>query len=495
MSTVPTESWSPRTKALLAVLCAALFLDSMDVSMVGVALPSIRADLGLSTSTLQWVVSAYVLGYGGFLLLGGRAADLVGRREVFLASLGLFTLATIMGGVVSTGLLVIISRFIKGLAAALTAPAGMSIITTTFAEGPARNRALGIYTGCAAAGFTLGLVLSGLLTEVSWRATFLFPAPLALCALVGGLALIPRGERASAAGRGYDLLGAITVTASLLLLVFTVTEAQNIGWGSARTVVSFIVVAVLLAAFVAIEQRVANPLLRLSLLRSRSVLGANVAGFLYQGSYMGFQFILVLYVQRVLGWSALETACAILPMGVLVGLLAPRMGAAIGRFGLPAVMLTGFCMLVAGYANMLRIGQHGSYPGVLLPSLLLIGLSFVLSFPCINIQATSQVPNADQGMAAGLVNASIQIGAAIGLAAVTAVVTAGTGTGSSAASQLAGYRPGLAAVLGIGALGLLVVVINATLGRGANAQSEVDAEAAAMAQSANRVGVEAEEAG
>jgi EmrB/QacA subfamily drug resistance transporter len=479
------ERWSPRTKALLAVLCTALFLDSMDVSMVGVALPSIRADLGLTTSTLQWVVSGYMLGYGGFLLLGGRAADLLGRREMFLASLVLFTLASVMGGVVSTGLLLIISRFVKGLAAAFTAPAGMSIITTTFQEGHARNRALSIYTSCAAAGFSLGLVLSGLLTEVSWRATFLFPAPVALCALAGGLVLVPRSPRTGHRGRGYDALGAVTVTVSLLLLVYTLTEAQGAGWGSARTVGSFAAVAVLLALFIVIELRTSSPLVRLGILRSRSVLGGNLAGFLYQGSYLGFQFILVLYLQRLLGWSALTTAFAILPGGALVGLVAPRMGAVISRFGPARVMIVGFCALVAAYANMLRIGPHSDYPATVLPTMLLIGVSFALTFPCVNIQATSQVRDVEQGMASGLINASIQIGAAVGLAVVTAVVTAGTGTGSSAHSQLAGYRPGLAATVGIAALGLLVAVIIGVLGW-ASARSRI--RAAGEAGSAEREG-------
>ncbi len=488
-----SEIWSPRVRMLLAVLCAALFLDSMDVSMVGVALPSLRTDLGLSTPALQWVVSAYVLGYGGFLLLGGRAADLLGRREVFLASLGLFALATVMGGVVNTGLLVIIARFIKGFAAAFTAPAGMSIITTTFAEGPARNRALSIYTGCAAAGFSLGLVLSGLLTEWSWRATFLFPAPLALAALVGGLILVPRSARTRRPGEGFDVAGAVTVTASLLLLVYTLTTAMTVGWGSLRTILSFVVSAVLLAVFVAIEQRTANPLLRLGIFRNRSVLGSNLAGFIYQGSYMGYQFILVLYLQRLLGWSALETALAILPCGCLVVLLAPRMGAVIGRFGPARIMVAGFCVLVAGYINILRIGDNASYAAVILPTVLLIGLSFVTAFPCINILATSHVDPSEQGLAAGLVNASIQIGAAIGLAVVTAVVTAETGTSSSTASQLAGYRAGLGVVLGIGALGLVVAVLNAALvGRRASAQPEIIAQATATSQPPGGAGAEAE---
>jgi MFS family permease len=488
-----TDLWSPRMKALLAVLCAALFLDSMDVSLVGVALPSLKADLGLSTTTLQWVVSAYVLGYGGFLLLGGRAADLFGRRAVFLASLGLFIVATVMGGLVSTGLLVIIARFVKGFSAAFTAPAGMSIITTTFAEGPARNRALSIYTGCAADGFSLGLVLSGLLTEWSWRATFLFPAPLALIALVGGLILVPRSARVRRPGEGFDVAGAVLVTGSLLLLVYTLTQAPAVGWGSARTVLSFILCVVLLAVFVVVEQRVASPLVRLGILRNRSVLAGNLAGFIYQGAYMGYQFILVLYLQRLLGWSALETAFAVLPAGCLVVLLVPRMGAVIGRFGPARVLVAGFCILVLAYANILRIDAHSSYPFVILPTVLLIGLSFVTSFPCINILATSRTAQNEQGLAAGLINASIQIGAAVCLAVVTAVVTANTGPDSGAASQLAGYRPGLAAVLGIAVLGLGIVVISAVLaGRRATVAPEGPA-ASDTAQPADLVGAEAEE--
>jgi predicted MFS family arabinose efflux permease len=215
----------------------------------------------------------------------------------------------------------------------------------------------------------------------------------------------------------------------------------------------FAAAAVLLAAFVMIEQHQASPLLRLGLLRRRPVLGANLAAFMFQGSYMGFQFILTLYLQRLLGWSPLATALAILPTGVLVGFIAPRTGTLVGRFGTTRLLVAGFVALVASYANMLRIGPHGSYGAVILPSMLLVGLSFVLCFPCINIQATSHVPDSEQGMAGGLINTSFQIGAAVGLAAVTAVVLGATGAGPH--GQLAGYRTGLAASLAIGLLGLL----------------------------------------
>src|SRR5207342_12009 len=203
------QAWTPQLWAILIVLGGALCLDALDVSMIGVALPSIRADLGLSTASLQWVVSGYVLGYGGLLLLGGRAADLLGRRRVFLAALAVFAVASLLGGLVSTGPLLIAARLVKGVAAAFTAPAGLSIITTTFAEGPARNRALSVYSAFGAAGFSLGLVLSGLVTEISWRWTLMLPAPVAAVILVAAIRLIPPGDRANRDGRRFDLPGAV----------------------------------------------------------------------------------------------------------------------------------------------------------------------------------------------------------------------------------------------------------------------------------------------
>src|SRR6516225_8357182 len=213
--------WSPHLWGLLVVLCGALFLDALDVSMVGVALPSIRADLGLSTASLQWVVSGYVLGYGGLLLLGGRAADLLGRRRVFLVALAVFAVASLLGGLVSTGALLITARLIKGLSAAFTAPAGLSIITTTFAEGPARNRALAVYTATGATGFSLGLVFGGLLTQIGWRYVFFLPVAVAAVLLVAAIRLVPRVAAPPAdSRRSFDVFGAVSLTAAMLLLVF-----------------------------------------------------------------------------------------------------------------------------------------------------------------------------------------------------------------------------------------------------------------------------------
>src|SRR5690348_7870461 len=464
--------WSPRLWGILVVLCGALFLDALDVSMVGVALPSIRADLGLSTASLQWVVSGYVLGYGGLLLLGGRAADLLGRRRVFLAALAVFAVASLLGGLVSSGPLLIAARLIKGMAAAFTAPAGLSIITTTFAEGHARNRALSIYSAFGAAGFSLGLVLSGLLTEVSWRWTLLMPAPIAAVILVAGIRLIPRtdspvtvGSRAHTrhgaappARRGFDLLGAVTVTAGMLLLVYAVVSAPQAGWASPRTLVSFAAAIALLGAFLAVERRSRDPLVRLGIFRSGELTRANLGAMVLFGSYVSFQFLVTQYLQIMAGWSALGTALAFLPAGVLVAVSTPQMGSVLDRFGPARVAAAGFACLAAGYTLFLRVGPAPDYPAVILPSLLLIGAAFGLGFTALNILATAGVADHEQGLASGILQTSFQVGGAIVLAVITAVIDARGADHAISAHALAAYRPALAVITGIAVLGLGVAL-------------------------------------
>jgi MFS family permease len=478
---VAGSRWSPRLWGLLVVLCGALFLDALDVSMIGVALPSIRADLGLSTASLQWVVSGYVLGYGGLLLLGGRAADLLGRRRVFLAALGVFAVASLLGGLVSSAALLIAARLVKGMAAAFTAPAGLSIITTTFAEGSARNRALSIYSAFGAAGFSLGLVLSGLLTEISWRWTLLLPAPVAAVILVAGLRLIPRAEQpgraalarpGTAAGardrarpgarrpgrRGFDLLGAATVTAGMLLLVYAVVSAPQAGWASPRTLVSFAAAIALLGAFVTVERRSRDPLVRLGIFRSGALTRANLAAMVLFGSYVSFQFLVTQYLQIMAGWSALGTALAFLPAGVLVAVSSPRMGTVLDRFGPARVAAAGFACLAAGYTLFLRVGPAPDYPAVILPSLLLIGAAFGLGFAALNVQATAGVADHEQGLASGIFQTSFQVGGAIVLAVVTAVIDTRGADRAISAHTLAAYRPALAVITGVAVLGLGVTL-------------------------------------
>ena len=471
--------WSPRLWGILVVLCGALFLDALDVSMVGVALPSIRADLGLSTSSLQWVVSGYVLGYGGLLLLGGRAADLLGRRRVFLGALAVFAVASLFGGLVSSGGLLIGARLIKGMAAAFTAPAGLSIITTTFAEGPARNRALSIYSAFGAGGFSLGLVLSGLLTEVSWRWTLLLPAPVAAVILVAAARLIPRGTPPDRRGRRFDLPGAVTVTAAMLLLVYAVVGAPQAGWASARTLGSFAAVAVLLGAFAVIERRSPDPLVRLGIFRSAALTRANLAAMVLFGSYVAFQFLVTQYLQIMAGWSALATALAFLPAGVLVAAASTRMGPVLDRFGPPRIIAIAFVCLAAGYASFLRIGPAPDYPAVILPSVLLIGAAFGLGFSSLNIQATAGVADQEQGLASGILQTSFQVGGAIVLAIVTAVVDAGGANRVITAQALPAYRPALEVITGISVLGVAIALGGLSARRRRPAAAQVVADAGA----------------
>jgi EmrB/QacA subfamily drug resistance transporter len=450
---------SARAWGALLVLCGALFLDALDVSMIGVALPSIRTDLHMSTSSLQWVVSAYVLGYGGFLLLGGRAADLLGRRRMFLISLGVFIVASGLGGLANDGELLIATRFIKGVSAAFTAPAGLSIITTSFAEGPARNRALSIYTATGATGFSLGLVFGGVLTEIGWRWVFFLPVPIALLTLVGAIVLVPAGERRERARRGFDLAGALTVTAALLLVVFTLVEAPDQGWGSAGTLGSFAFAGAILAAFVAIERRTSAPLVRFGILRSGALARANLAAMSLVGGWYGFQFMLTLYLQQTRGWSALETGLAIFPAGLLVATLAPRVAPLIERFGVTRLIVAGLTSTLAAYALFLPIGLDSGYVTAMLPTFLLGGLGFGLAYGPLNVAATAGIAPEEQGLAGGVLNTSFQFGGALVLAVVTAVYNASTGSSGSPQALLDGFHAAIFVSLIAAALGITAMTL------------------------------------
>ncbi|MBF6572169.1 MFS transporter [Nocardia farcinica] len=450
----PTK-WPVRLWGMLITLCVVLFLDGLDVSMIGVALPSIGAELDMSTSTLQWLVSGYVLGYGGLLLLGGRTADLLGRRKVFLIALAVFALASLAGGLVSSGPLLILTRFVKGLAAAFTAPTGLSIITTTFAEGPARNKALSIYTVFGAGGYSSGLLFGGLMTGMGWRWTFLLPVPIALAALAAAWVLVPKDEPAEEGG--HDLLGAALSTAAMLLLVYTVVTAPEVGWNSARTVGSFAAVAVLFAAFLAVERRVAHPLVRLGILRKTTLVRASLAIVAVAGSYFSWQCIVTLYLQDTLGWSPLRLALALLPVGLLVALSAVFSDKLVDRFGTGPIIGVTMTVMAVGYLLFLRLDTHPSYLTMILPAVLLIGIGWI-GFPAINIQATSGIDDDEQGLAAGVLQTAMQVGGAVMLAVTTAVISSG-GHGSGEPQQmLDAYRPGLTFAAGIAVVGALVAL-------------------------------------
>ena len=449
---VTDERWSARTWAALMLLCGVLFLDGLDVSMVGVALPSIREDLDLSTAQLQWIVSGYVLGYGGLLLLGGRAADLLGRRRVLIVGMSVFALASLLGGMVSDPNLLIATRFIKGASAAFTAPAGLSYITTTFAEGNVRNKALGVYAAFGASGFSSGLILGGLLTEAGWRYTFLLPVPFALLILALAPRLLAKDAPSEGPRPGFDLPGAVTITAGMLLLVRTIVRAPEVGWASAETIVSALVAVGLLAAFVAIERRTRHPLVRLGILRSGTLVRANLGAMATAGSYFGFQFIATLYLQSMLGWSALETALAFLPAGLIVAFGSTRIAPIATRFGTAPLIAGGFIAFAIGYALFLRADLDPTYTTMILPTMVLLGIGFALAFPSFNMQGTAGVADHEQGLASGLINTSFQVGGAITLAVVSAVI----GDANSGGQEfLDDAHTAIGVVTGVAALGLI----------------------------------------
>jgi MFS family permease len=367
-----------------------------------------------------------------------------------------------IAAVVNDGTLIVVMRFLKGASAAFTAPASLSMITTTFPEGPARNKALAIYTACGASGFSMGLVLGGLLTQISWRLTFVLPVPIALAILLALPRVAPR-DRAGGSRGAIDLLGAATITGGMLLLVRTVVNAPTAGWASAQTVVLLAVSVLLLAAFVFTESRVANPLVRLSILRSGSLRRANVGALVVVGCYVSFQFVGTLYLQSLLHWSPIHTALAFLPGGLIVAFASPRIGTLASRYGTERLIAVGLAAFVAGYALILRIHTTLSYPAVFLPTMILIGIGFALCFPMLSIQATNGIPDSEQGVASGLVQSSFQVGGAIVLAITSAVVS--SHHSHTAAGVVSSYRSALVVVAAISAVALVVILNGVIRGR------------------------------
>jgi len=449
--------WSKKTWILLVVLAGALFLDGLDISMVGVALPSMGADLGMDQSQLQWIVSGYVLGYGGLLLLGGRAGDLLGRRRVFLTALAVFGVASVISAATEINNLIIALRFVKGVAAAFTVPAGLSIITTTFAEGPARNKALSIYTVCGASGFSLGLVFGGLLTELSWRATLIFPGPVALLLLVVGARVVPRSARVPFRWAHFDVVGALTSTAALLSLVYAVVRAPEVGWSAPSTLTLFAVAALLALAFVGVEIRHRHPLLRLGILRSISLLHANFSAAAMFGGYVAFQFVVTLYLQDSLGWSPMEMALGFLPAGVLVVASAVFMDRVLDRVDTKILISGGFVAFMTGYLWFLQVEPGMGYAVFLLPTVLFLGVGFAVTFPSVNSQATAGVADEEQGLASGLVNTSIQIGGALMMAVVTAIL--GSSEPAEAGDLIGGMVPAITVIAALTTVALVITVV------------------------------------
>ncbi|MEU5402879.1 MFS transporter [Streptomyces sp. NPDC005963] len=410
---------SARAWALLLVLCGAIFLEGIDIAMLAVAIPTIRAELGLSTGTAAWVISGYVLGYAGFTLLGGRAADLLGRRRMFLSGLVVFIAFSALGGVATEGWMLVVSRFVTGVASAFMTPASMSIITTSYAEGRQRNRALLIFAGTAAGGFSIGLVIGGLLTQLGWRWVFYAPVLLAAAILLAAVRLIPTGPPPIRQG-GFDLPGAVTVAGAMLLLTYGIVRLEHGLTQWRMTVAVFVAGLLLLGLFVRVERQSAAPLVRLGILRQASVARSDLGALLLLGGFMGFQFMVTLYLQDVRGWSSLETSLTLLVMGIDVMLAPTVTPLLVDRYGSARVIIGGFALASVAYALFLGLGLGSGYL-MMLPTLLLTGAAFALAYGPLTIAATDGVVDEEQGLAGGLLHTATQFGAAVGIAAVTAV--------------------------------------------------------------------------
>ncbi|WP_307832453.1 MFS transporter [Planomonospora sp. ID91781] len=469
-----------RAWSVLLVLCGAIFLEGIDVAMLNVALPSIRADLGLSTGMLSGVVSAYVLGYGGFMLLGGRAADLLGRRRMFLFWLAVFLVFSGLGGFATEGWMLLVARFATGVAAAFMAPAGLALVTGNFPEGPQRTRALGVYAGTAAGGFSLGLVAGGLLASFGWRWVFFAPVILSAVILLAAVPLVREPAAAERPAGGFDLAGAFSITGAMLLLVYGVVRLEHPGNGGGVTAGVFTAGLALLAAFTVIERRSAHPLVRLGILRSGPLLRADAGALLFVGSFAGFQFLVTLYLQELRGWSTLETGLAMLVVGVdtvLAPTLTPRL---VNRFGNVRVLFGGLLLAALAYALFLPVGPDWTY-AAMLPTMALLGLAFSLAYGPLTMAATEGVDEREHGLAGGLLYTAIQFGTALGLSAVTAVHVAALGGGASPGAELAALRTVLAVPVAAAVLAAVVTAFGLRARRAAGVPGPAPAPAGTSA--------------
>jgi EmrB/QacA subfamily drug resistance transporter len=455
---------SPKRKWLaLALLSAVQFMVVLDIAIVNVALPSIKIDLGFSQENLQWVISAYALVFGGFLLLGGRAADLLGRRRIFLVGVLVFTLSSFLAGLAWSEASLIGARAFQGLGAAIISPAALSILTTTFGEGRERNLALGVWGAVGGFGAAAGVLLGGVLTDsLSWEWIFFVNVPVGLVALALTPALL--AESRDARARRFDLPGAALVTGGLSSLVYAITQAGQDGWLAGQTLAFAGVALVLLAAFGAWELRHPEPLMRFGILQIRTVSGANVAGFIMGTAMFAMFLMLTLYMQQVLGFSAMRTGVAYLAVAGTAILWSAVAAQVVTRVGVKPVLFAGMSALTVGLVYFTQVSVGGSYLGDLLPGFLLIGFGIGFSFVPISIAALAGVQPAEAGLASGLINTSQQIGGALGIAALSTIATSRTedALASGTALQAAlvdGFQGAFVAGVGIALLGVLAALV------------------------------------
>ncbi len=447
----------------LVVLCVGMLMIVLDATVVNEALPSIQNDLGFSQSSLAWVVNASLIAFGGLLLLAGRLGDLISRRGVFLAGLGVFTVASLLCGMAQSQELLVAARFVQGVGGAMTSAVILGMIVTMFPEPREQAKAIGVYSFVASAGGSVGLLAGGVLTQgINWHWIFFVNIPIGIATAVLALRLLDK-DKGIGFGRGADVLGAVLITSALMLLVYTIVKpAADYGWGSGRTLALGAGALALLAAFVAREATARNPLIPLRIFRSRNVSGANAIQALFVAGMFGLFFLGALYLQRVLGYDALETGLAFLPVTIVIGTLSLRYSERlIMRFGARATLLPGLVLIAAGLGLFTQVPVDGNYVTDVLPTMILLGTGAGLSFPALMTLAMSGATQSDAGLASGLVNTTLQVGGALGLAVLATLSATRSETlieqGQSTASALTdGYQ--LAFLIGAGLVVAAIVV-------------------------------------
>jgi EmrB/QacA subfamily drug resistance transporter len=488
VSTARTDSTSPWLAVV--VLCVAEFMIVLDATIVNVALPSIQRGLRFSPSSLQWVINMYTLIFGGFMLLGGRAGDLIGRKSVFGAGIVLFTGASLFNGLAQSSGMLIAGRGLQGLGGALLAPAVLSIITTTFSDTADRAKAMAIWSAIAASGGAIGLLLGGVLTDLaSWRWIFFVNVPVGAVLAVATVRLVPN-SRSELSHRTFDLPGAVTVTAGLLVLVFGIVKSNSYGWGSPRTIGLLAAGVVLLAAFLALERRSPAPLMRLSIFRVRSLAVADLTLLLLSAAVFGTFFFVSLYLQQVLGYGPLSAGVSFLPFsaGIVTGAQIARK--LVPRVGVRIIPVVGLALATAGMLVLAQLPVHGHYATNLLPGLLPLGLGMGLTFVPITLAGTSEVGAADAGLASGLLNTAQEVGGSIGLAVLSTLAASRTTSlqhgsrapGSLLADRVSGFHVAfIAAAILIGAAWALTTLQLRASRLGEPGRVEVPREFAARA--------------
>jgi EmrB/QacA subfamily drug resistance transporter len=462
-----TQEADRRRWLALVVLCVGMLMIVLDVTVVNVALPSIQNDLGFSQSSLAWVVNAYLISFGGLLLLAGRLGDLIGRRRVFMIGLAAFTVASLLCGIAQSQEVLVAARFAQGVGGAMTSAVILGMIVTMFPEPKEQAKAIGVYGFVASAGGSIGLLAGGILTEgINWHWIFFINLPIAIGTAVAAARLIDP-DKGIGIGRGADVLGAVLVTGALMLGVYTIVKASDYGWGSLDTLGLGAVSLALLAAFIARQARATNPLMPLRLFRSRNVSGANLVQVVVVAGMFGMFFMGTLYLQRVLGFDPLEIGFAFLPSTIVMGIFSAGVSArVVTRFGARATLIPALALVFVGLVLFARAPVGGSYVTDVLPAVIFVGIGAGLAFPSLMALAMSGATRADAGLASGVVNTTAQVGGALGLAVLATLSSTRTddllAAGESTTSALtSGYH--LAFIVGAGlvlvGIGIAVAVL------------------------------------